>query len=94
MAAWLSRAGAPGQIWPATASGILGNGLCRALDFADAVQLVRQRGAFMQTPCRWVRAMAAIIGLDDDVINQVCSARLRSAPGVVAAVNFNSPAGW
>lgn len=59
-----------------------------ALRFDDAVRLVRQRGQFMQTAVPVGEgAMAAIIGLDDDVINAVCAAQ----DGVVAAVNFNSP---
>jgi [acyl-carrier-protein] S-malonyltransferase len=52
------------------------------------VQLVRQRGQFMQTAVPVGEgAMAAIIGLDDTVINDICAA----TDGVVAAVNFNSP---
>ena len=35
--------------------------------------------------------MAAIIGLDDDVINEVCARVSAEEDAVVAAVNFNSP---
>lgn len=63
-----------------------------ALQFADAVQLVRQRGEFMQTAVPvGVGAMAAIIGLDDDDINRICEEVAANQEGVVAAVNFNSP---
>jgi len=63
-----------------------------AIDFADAVNLVRQRGAFMQTAVPvGVGAMAAIIGLDDAAINNVCAEAAASSGQVVAAVNFNSP---
>ena len=63
-----------------------------ALQFADAVKLVRQRGSFMQTAVPVGQgAMAAIIGLDDDVINTTCQQVQASGAGVVAAVNFNSP---
>ncbi|MEP4484885.1 MAG: ACP S-malonyltransferase [Halioglobus sp.] len=63
-----------------------------ALQFADAVKLVRQRGSFMQTAVPVGEgAMAAIIGLDDDVINTTCEQVQASGAGVVAAVNFNSP---
>ena len=63
-----------------------------ALDFADAVQLVRQRGAFMQTAVPVGEgAMAAIIGLDDDVINTICSKASDDSGLVVAAVNYNYP---
>ena len=59
-----------------------------SLGFADAVRLVRQRGQFMQTAVPVGEgAMAAIIGLDDERINEICAA----TEGVVAAVNFNSP---
>ncbi len=59
-----------------------------ALEFADAVRLVRSRGQFMQTAVPVGEgAMAAIIGLDDEAINSICAA----TEGVVAAVNFNSP---
>ncbi len=62
-----------------------------ALEFDDAVRLVRARGQFMQTAVPVGEgAMAAVLGLDDDQIVQICSAA--SAGGdVVEAVNFNSP---
>ena len=63
-----------------------------ALGFADAVKLVRQRGAFMQTAVPVGEgAMAAIIGLEDEVINGICDEVAGSTGEVVAAVNFNSP---
>ena len=43
-----------------------------ALAFADAVQLVKRRGAFMQTAVPVGEgAMAAILGLDDDKVREV-----------------------
>tara|TARA_R110002110_G_scaffold14698_1_gene67611 strand:+ start:28493 stop:29446 length:954 start_codon:yes stop_codon:yes gene_type:complete len=63
-----------------------------ALDFADAVKLVRSRGQFMQTAVPVGEgAMAAIIGLDDAVIDDVCAGVAQGIGQVVAAVNFNSP---
>lgn len=60
------------------------------LDFADAVDLVRCRGQFMQTAVPvGVGAMAAIIGLDDDKIDAACVAAAEGE--CVAAVNYNSP---
>ena len=61
-----------------------------ALDFADAVKLVRLRAELMQNAVpQGEGAMAAILGLDDDVVRQVCH---NAAQGdVVEAVNFNSP---
>lgn len=61
-----------------------------ALSFADAVRLVSRRAELMQAAVpAGEGAMAAILGLDDDVVASVCQA---SAEGqVVSAVNFNSP---
>jgi len=61
-----------------------------ALGFADAVRLVRNRGAYMQEAVPVGQgAMAAVLGLDDALIEQAC---LEAAgTEVVAAVNFNSP---
>jgi [acyl-carrier-protein] S-malonyltransferase len=59
-----------------------------ALELADAVRLVRQRGAFMQEAVpEGEGAMAAVIGLDGDAI----AALLEGVSGVVAPANFNSP---
>ncbi|MFT2111306.1 ACP S-malonyltransferase [Marinomonas sp. 2405UD68-3] len=58
------------------------------LDFKDAVNLVRLRGEYMQQAVPAGKgAMAAIIGLDDAKVVEVCA----SIEGVVSAVNFNSP---
>ncbi|MEP1471731.1 MAG: ACP S-malonyltransferase [Halieaceae bacterium] len=64
----------------------------QALGFADAVNLVRQRGSFMQSAVPVGEgAMAAIIGMEDDAINTICAEVAANTGGVVAAVNFNSP---
>jgi [acyl-carrier-protein] S-malonyltransferase len=61
-----------------------------AIDFADAVKLVEKRGQFMQQAVpAGEGAMAAILGLDDDVVRELCAQA--AATGVVEAVNFNSP---
>jgi [acyl-carrier-protein] S-malonyltransferase len=61
-----------------------------SLNFADAVQLVAERGRFMQEAVpAGVGAMAAILGLDDDRVIAVCAEAAQSE--VVSAVNFNSP---
>ena len=57
-----------------------------ALDFADALKIVRQRGQFMQEACEVTRGgMAAIIGLEEAPTREVCA-----AAGVELA-NLNCP---
>ncbi len=87
--AWLEAGGPPPAMMAGHSLGEFSALVCAgALDFSDAVKLVRQRGQFMQTAVPVGEgAMAAIIGLDDAVINDICEA----TEGVVAAVNFNSP---
>ncbi len=60
-----------------------------ALSFADALPLVRYRAQCMQTAVpEGVGGIAAILGLDDDVVRAVCA---EGAQGeVLEAVNFNS----
>jgi [acyl-carrier-protein] S-malonyltransferase len=61
-----------------------------AIEFADAVKLVEERGRFMQSAVpEGTGAMAAILGLDDDTVIEVC--RTAEEGSVVSAVNFNSP---
>ncbi|HSG60541.1 MAG TPA: ACP S-malonyltransferase [Pseudomonadales bacterium] len=60
------------------------------IDFADAVDLVRKRGQFMQAAVPvGVGAMAAIIGLDDDQVDAACAAAAQGE--CVSGVNYNSP---
>ena len=59
-----------------------------ALAFEDAVRLVHARGRFMQEAVPVGEgAMAAILGLDDDVVAGCCA----GADGVVAPANLNAP---
>jgi [acyl-carrier-protein] S-malonyltransferase len=61
-----------------------------ALEFKDAVCLVRKRGRYMQEAVpEGVGTMAAIIGLEDDVVVECC--KQASGTGVVEPVNFNCP---
>lgn len=63
-----------------------------ALDFVDAIKLVSKRGQLMQSAVpEGQGAMAAIIGLNDDAIIQICEKVSTEAGAPVEAVNFNSP---
>lgn len=58
--------------------------------FHDAVSLVKARGEFMQQAVpQGVGAMAAVIGLADDAVTQICDEQAKTE--IVAPVNFNSP---
>jgi [acyl-carrier-protein] S-malonyltransferase len=61
-----------------------------ALDFADALPLVRYRAQCMQEAVpEGVGGIAAILGLDDEAVRAVCA---EGAQGeVLEAVNYNSP---
>lgn len=60
------------------------------LAFADAVNIVRARGAYMQQAVPvGVGAMAAILGVSDTLILEACDSARQGS--VVDAVNFNAP---
>ena len=62
-----------------------------AMQFEDAVKLVAERGRLMQSAVpEGIGAMAAILGLDDDVVRSVCE-QATQTDSIVQAVNFNSP---
>lgn len=61
-----------------------------AVDFNDAVELVKLRGEFMQQAVpAGSGAMAAILGLADDAVAKACSEAEQGQ--VVSPVNFNCP---
>jgi [acyl-carrier-protein] S-malonyltransferase len=61
-----------------------------SLGFFEAVQLVRKRAELMQAAVpSGTGSMAAILGLDDAKVVEICS--IANEEGVVEAVNFNSP---
>lgn len=61
-----------------------------SISFADALPLVKYRAEVMQNAVpEGVGAMAAILGLEDDVVREVCSQAAQNE--VCEAVNFNSP---
>ena len=62
------------------------------ISFKDAVPLVRFRAEAMQSAVtEGTGGMAAILGLDDAVVIQVCAEASAASAGVVEAVNFNAP---
>ena len=59
-----------------------------ALSFEDGLKLVYQRALAMQKACELQEStMAAVLGLDDAIVEEVCA----SIDGVVVAVNYNCP---
>ncbi len=62
----------------------------QSIAFKDAIQVARLRGQLMQAAVpEGQGAMAAILGLEDDQVIEIC---LQAAQGeVVQAVNFNAP---
>ncbi|MBO6179011.1 MAG: ACP S-malonyltransferase [Selenomonadaceae bacterium] len=65
--------------------------LAGVIDFKEAVLLVHKRGEFMQEAVPVGKGgMAAILGLTDEVIEEVC-AEVQKTVGEVQAVNYNCP---
>lgn len=59
-----------------------------ALTFEDGLKLVSQRAQAMQKACELQPStMAAVLGLDDNIVEDVCS----NTEGVVVAANYNCP---
>jgi [acyl-carrier-protein] S-malonyltransferase len=59
-----------------------------ALSFENGLILVSQRAMAMQKACELQRStMAAILGLDDEVVEKICS----DIDAVVVPANYNSP---
>ncbi|MCD5401773.1 ACP S-malonyltransferase [candidate division NPL-UPA2 bacterium] len=63
---------------------------CGCLDFLDALRLIHKRGQFMQEASqKQPGTMAAIIGLDEERVNEILEET--RAFGIVVAANFNCP---
>ena len=63
-----------------------------ALDFADGLRLVRERGRVMkeageQNP----GGMAAVLGLGADILDEICKTASQETGGIVQLANYNSP---
>ena len=66
-------------------SALVANG---ALNFEDGLRLVSKRALAMQKACELQPStMAAVLGLDDDVVEKICA----MTDGVVVAANYNCP---
>ena len=64
---------------------------CGALSFEDGLKLVYARAMAMQKACEaQPSTMAAIIGLDDTVIEDIC-AEITAGGNIVVAANYNCP---
>lgn len=64
-----------------------------AVDFADAIRLVRRRATLMQSVMETTQgAMAAIIGLDNAVVENICANLSEAHPEkVLQPANYNAP---
>lgn len=88
---WLSQGGVSPSVMAGHSLGEYTALVCSgSLSFADAANLVAERGKLMQAAVpAGTGAMAAILGLDDETVRAVCE---EAAQGdVVEPVNFNSP---
>lgn len=66
-------------------SALVANG---TLNFEDGLKLVSQRALAMQKACESQEStMAAVLGLDDEVVEKICS----EVSGIVVPANYNCP---
>ncbi|HKK46647.1 MAG TPA: ACP S-malonyltransferase [Balneolaceae bacterium] len=65
---------------------------CGAVAFEDALKFVRRRGELMQQAGdENPGTMAAVIGMDDDVVEEVCDEATDAVGKEVIAANYNCP---
>jgi [acyl-carrier-protein] S-malonyltransferase len=63
-----------------------------AMDFAAGLQLVRERGRLMKEAGeRSPGGMAAVLGLEAEVVDQVCRQAREETGGIIQVANYNSP---
>ena len=91
--AWLAAGGAAPKVMAGHSLGeysaLVAAGV---ISFKDAVPLVRFRAEAMQSAVPvGTGGMAAILGLDDATVIQVCAQATAESGAVVEAVNFNAP---
>ncbi len=64
----------------------------KALNFADALKLVSIRAGAMQKACEAnPSTMAAVLGLDDQKVEDICKMVMEETGEVVVAANYNCP---
>ena len=64
----------------------------RAISFEQGLQLVRLRGQLMhEAGQRRSGAMAAVLGLEDDVVERICREASERESGEVTPANYNAP---
>lgn len=88
---WQDRGGAMPGVMAGHSLGEYSALVCAgSLGFADAIGLVAERGKLMQQAVpAGTGAMAAVLGLDDEAVTEVCHEAAQAE--VVEPVNFNSP---
>jgi [acyl-carrier-protein] S-malonyltransferase len=65
---------------------------CGAVSFEDALKIVRKRGQLMQKAgSENPGTMAAIIGMDDEAVEEICSEASEATGKEVVAANYNCP---
>jgi [acyl-carrier-protein] S-malonyltransferase len=63
-----------------------------AMDFAAGLQLVMERGRLMkEAGQRSPGGMAAVLGLEIEIVDQVCRQAREETGGVIQVANYNSP---
>lgn len=64
----------------------------KTLSFEDAVKVVRKRGIYMETEVPAGQGtMAAVLGLNGDIVDRVCEEVEKQCGNPVAAANYNCP---
>jgi len=65
---------------------------CGAIEFEDALKIVRKRGQLMQNAgTQNPGTMAAVIGMDDDTVTKICEQASKGENDIVVPANFNCP---
>lgn len=88
---WVAQGGVKPEFFAGHSLGEYSALVCaEAIDFKDAILLVRDRGQYMQQAVPAGKgAMAAVVGLDDEVVNNIC--KDAAAGEILVPANYNSP---